>query len=90
VKKETAYKDGDFINHKHMIGERVEKHTGDYTTFGEVRGIYVTKHGKLRYVVEVEPQGFQMIWSEKELRAAPLQPAPSGAAITINEVGDDA
>lgn len=69
--KEKTFKDGDFVDHKFMIGERVEKHTGDYSTFGEVRGIYVTKNGKLRYVVEVEPQGFQMIWSGKELRHAP-------------------
>lgn len=55
---------------KFEIGDRVEKHTGAYTTFGEIRAIYTTKSGHLRYVVEVEPQGFQMIWGNKELRKA--------------------
>jgi hypothetical protein len=50
------------------IGDRVEKFTGAYTTFGEVRAVYTTKRGDVRYVVEVEPQGFQMIWGGKELR----------------------
>lgn len=52
------------------IGDRVEKYTGAYNTFGEVRCAYITKAGAVRYVVEVEPQGFQMIWSSKELRLA--------------------
>jgi hypothetical protein len=52
------------------VGDRVEKWTGAYTTFGEVRCAYTTKRGDVRYVVEVEPQGFQMIWSERELRHA--------------------
>ena len=52
------------------IGDRVEKYTGAYTTFGEVRSAYTTRGGAVRYVVEVEPQGFQMIWSDNELRAA--------------------
>lgn len=54
----------------YQIGDRVQKYTGAYTTFGEVRAVYTTKAGAQRYVVEVEPQGFQMIWGDKELRAA--------------------
>lgn len=53
---------------KFKIGDRVEKYTGDYSAFGEVRAVYSTKRGRLRYVVEIEPQGFQMIWGDKELR----------------------
>lgn len=67
------------------IGERVEKYTGAYTTFGEVRATYTTKGGARRYVVEVEPQGFQMIWSDKELRSAPAL-TPGHPAATIRDL----
>ena len=51
---------------KFAIGERVFKWTGSYNS--EVRAVYTTKRGDIRYVVEVEPQGFQMIWTDRELR----------------------
>lgn len=60
------------MSEEYRVGDRVEKHSGTYTTFGEVRAAYVTKAGAVRYVVEVEPQGFQMIWSAKELRPASM------------------
>ena len=60
------------------VGQRVEKFTGDVTGFGEVRAVYTTTRGKLRYVVEVEPQGFQMIWTESQLRHAPAPPDLTG------------
>jgi hypothetical protein len=63
---------------KFKIGDRVEKHTGAYTSFGEVRCAYTTKRGDIRYVVEVEPQGFQMIWSAKELRLVGGERASTG------------
>lgn len=49
-------------------GTRVEKYTGEARWFGEVRASYLTKRGKLRYVVEVDPQGFQMIAVPGQLR----------------------
>lgn len=50
-----------------VIGDLVEKHTGDYQLTGEVRAVFVTKAGKIRYVVEHEP-GFLHIYSEQNLR----------------------
>lgn len=52
------------------IGDRVEKFSGEARYFGEVVSVYRTKKGGVRYVVEVEPQGFQMICTEGMLRKA--------------------
>ncbi|WEO73150.1 hypothetical protein [Agrobacterium vitis] len=55
------------------IGDTVEKHTGDYTAKGEVRGIFATTRGAVRYVVEHQADGggsFCHIYSEKNLRPA--------------------
>ncbi|WP_197434739.1 hypothetical protein [Agrobacterium vitis] len=55
------------------IGDLVEKHTGDYTAKGEVRGIFATTRGAVRYVVEHQADGggsFCHIYSEKNLRPA--------------------
>lgn len=50
------------------IGEHVEKYTGDAQYEGFVVARYHTLRGHLRYVVEVYPQGFQMIVSSAQLR----------------------
>ena len=49
------------------IGDRVLKHTGDYQLEGEVRAVFTTIAGKVRYVVEHFP-GFLRIYSEANLR----------------------
>ena len=49
------------------IGQPVEKFTGDYQLVGEVRAVFTTKRGAVRYVVEHEP-GFLHIYSAKNLR----------------------
>lgn len=51
------------------IGDPVEKFTGEARWHGVVRAVYLTGKGSLRYVVEVEPQGFQMIAVPAQLRA---------------------
>jgi hypothetical protein len=69
---------GAFDEHlvKFQIGDRVEKHTGGYRTFGTVAGYAVTSKKDLRYVVEIEPQGgMLMIYNEGQLQAAPHVPA---------------
>lgn len=53
------------------IGDRVEKFTGDYSAFGEVRAVFTLDNGSLRYVVEHKAEGggsFCHIYSEKNLR----------------------
>jgi hypothetical protein len=56
------------------LGDWVEKHTGDYRAFGEVRAVFtVTDDGPARYVVRHEAQGggyFCHIYSETNLRLA--------------------
>lgn len=52
------------------VGDRVEKFTGEARWTGEVVASYLTTRGSQRYVVEVEPQGFQMIAVPSQLRAA--------------------
>lgn len=51
-------------------GERVEKFTGEARWLGTIRAFYLTGKGSPRYVVEVEPQGFQMIAVPNQLRRA--------------------
>lgn len=53
------------------IGQRVEKWTGEALCEGVVVARYLTTKGKERYVVEVQPQGFQMIAVPSQLRAMP-------------------
>jgi hypothetical protein len=50
------------------IGDRVEKFTGEAQWHGIVVSSYLTTKKKRRYVVEVEPQGFQMIAVPAQLR----------------------
>lgn len=49
------------------IGDQVRKVTGDYHLNGEVRAVFKTKAGKVRYVVE-HPPGFLHIYSEANLK----------------------
>lgn len=53
------------------IGDRVEKFTGEARWFGIVKAIYPTSVGGTRVVVEVAPQGFQMIATPAQLRPVP-------------------
>ena len=62
------------------IGDRVEKHTGDYRAKGEIRGVFTMSSGAVRYVVEHKAEGggsFCHIYSAANLRA--LQPALDSA-----------
>lgn len=52
------------------IGDYVEKFTGEAQWFGWVVARYNTRRGKLRYVIDIDPQGFQMIAIPKQLRKA--------------------
>lgn len=45
------------------VGNYVAKRTGEAIYEGWVVSKYLTRRGKLRYVVEINPQGFQMIAS---------------------------
>lgn len=49
------------------VGDPVEKYTGDYQLPGEVRAVFTTRAGKVRYVVEHDP-GFLHIYSGLNLR----------------------
>lgn len=53
------------------VGQRVEKFTGEARWHGVVVSRYLTTKGSARYVVEVEPQGFQMLAVPSQLRDAP-------------------
>ena len=53
-----------------QYGDWVEKFTGEALWSGRVVSAYHTKRLALRYVVEVEPQGFQMIAVPAQLRAS--------------------
>lgn len=55
------------------IGDRVEKFTGEARYFGTVVSVYRTLRASIRYVVEVEPQGFQMIVTGSQLQLAPKE-----------------
>lgn len=49
------------------VGDKVEKYTGDYQLIGEIRAVFTTTKGKVRYVVEHEP-GFLHIYSGHNIR----------------------
>jgi hypothetical protein len=70
--------DGSFF----ALGQRVEKFTGEARWHGVIVARYTTTRGALRYVVEVEPQGFQMIAVPSQLRAQPA------AMIETTQLGD--
>ena len=50
------------------IDDYVEKYKGEARYSGWIVCRYQTRRGKLRYVVEVDPQGFQMIGEASYLR----------------------
>ncbi|MAN77830.1 MAG: hypothetical protein CML24_11705 [Rhizobiales bacterium] len=54
---------------EYSYGQPVEKFTGEAQWDGVIVSAYYTTAGKLRYVVEVKPQGFQMIAVPSQLRA---------------------
>jgi hypothetical protein len=49
------------------LGDRVFKYTGDYQLEGEVRDVFYTKAGKVRYVVEHD-MGICHIYSDANLK----------------------
>lgn len=51
------------------VGDYVEKFTGEARWTGWIVAAYQTRKGSLRYVVEIDPQGFQMIATPGQLRA---------------------
>lgn len=51
-----------------VVGEPVEKFTGEARWEGILVASYLTTAGQRRYVVEVKPQGFQMIATPGQLR----------------------
>ncbi len=55
-------------SNKYVMFEMVEKWKGDARYAGMIVAIYLTRKKKLRYVIDVEPQGFQMIVSETMIR----------------------
>ncbi len=50
------------------VGMTVEKYEGEAIWVGELVSVYRTSKGKIRCVVDVQPQGFQMITTPKLLR----------------------
>lgn len=65
--------------------DRVEKFTGSYHVHGTIRTGYTTTRGDVRYVVEIEPQGFQMIYAEEQLRALSREKPEHTAALQAEE-----
>lgn len=55
---------------KFKVGDYVEKHKGEALWYGWIVSVYHTRRGRLRYVVEIDSQGFQMIAVEGQLIAA--------------------
>jgi hypothetical protein len=49
-------------------GMRVQKYTGEAQYEGIIVARYLTTRRKLRFVIDVEPQGFQMIATGQTLR----------------------
>lgn len=56
------------MNKVFLLGEYVEKYEGEARYEGYIVSVYSTMKGKTRYVVEVQPQGFQMIVTDKQIR----------------------
>lgn len=68
------------------IGDYVEKYTGEARWLGTIVARYHTTRGKLRYVVDVDPQGFQMIAVPSQLR--PVE-RPGAEPFVPGEMLDD-
>lgn len=57
-----------------VVGDRVEKWTGDYRITGRVRAVFKMGNGAVRYVVEHKAEGggsFLHIYAAKNLRPLP-------------------
>lgn len=54
-----------------MPGTRVKNFSGEIQWFGRVVACYRTLRNTVRYVVEVEPQGLQMIFSGMQIIPVP-------------------
>lgn len=52
------------------VGQPVKKFSGEAIWFGWIVSAYKTRRGKQRYVVEIWPQGFQMIAVGSNLQTA--------------------
>lgn len=73
-------------------GDYVEKYTGEARWLGTIVARYHTMRGKLRYVVDVDPQGFQMIAVPSQLRRVErpqTDPFAEWIAPFVEEGGDD-
>lgn len=69
-----------------MVGDIVEKHVGEARYIGTIVARYVTLKSHDRYVVEVAPQGFQMIVSPTQIRLfSPLPNELEKACVTHTE-----
>lgn len=58
----------DAIDWDFETGDYVEKFTGEALWSGWIVSGYQKRNGKPRYVVEIDPQGFQMIAVPSQLR----------------------
>lgn len=67
------------------VGDQVEKFAGEARYVGQIVSVYQTTTGGTRYVVEVRPQGFQMICTRAMLRAthdrSPGDERPEGLSV---------
>ncbi len=68
------------------IGDTVEKYTGEAGWHGIVVSRYLTSKGKRRYVIDVLPQGFQMIAVPNQLRRL----SERGPALTTKTLDETA
>lgn len=78
-------------NARFKIGDQVEKYTGDYRSFGEVRSVFTAWEGGLiRYAVSHRADGggrFIHIYSDANLRhlgSQELSPQPPSTSIPSN------
>lgn len=58
---------------KFDIGDKVYKQTGDYNFPGEIRSLFKTRNGSIRYVVEATWAGYEgmlHIFNESQLEFA--------------------
>ncbi|WP_439605132.1 hypothetical protein [Shinella sp.] len=78
VMAEQAEEEPKSVAWEFVIGQFVEKFTGEVIWHGIVVARYKTTSGKRRYVAEVLPQGFQMIVAPEQLRR--LDDLPSSAS----------
>lgn len=72
--------------YEYDTGDAVEKHTGEYQAYGEIRACFTTSAGAVRYVVEHKAEGggsFLHIYNGNQLRPDNREwPEPQPAAVT--------